>query len=305
MFIARDRSHYREVPAFDPWFWKRHKRFFETSPEKSRPDLWILFWEEAVKTLQIMQFSSILPIASRQELPLHDVESVFWVIVLFFIRASPCNAKEEKEETSKDGINRRTNAFRTLSNNHIGEDDGRIPLLQYSEENWRRALHPELHCFAPMLHVMASYFTNTWQYFEDAQGDNNVHGHEAMRRILWHAIKSMKADIPLRTEPVEVEMSFGVNYYTMNSGKGNKRKAESQDIDGKVDSTIPHAGLTSKKKRVEPSPLLESGPEIDESMTQLLMTIRDSHKGGKRWLQSTEVSYMGLDLCSVTTTGNT
>ena len=72
MFIARDRSHYREVPAFDPWFWKRHKRFFETSPEKSRPDLWILFWEEAVKTLQIMQSSSILPIPSRQELPLHQ-----------------------------------------------------------------------------------------------------------------------------------------------------------------------------------------------------------------------------------------
>ena len=58
---------------------------------------------------------------------------------------------------------------------------------------------------------------------------------------------------------------------------------------------------TSKKKRVEP---LESPPEVGTPMTQFLTIIRDSHKNGKKWLQATEVGYAGLDLCSVTTSGN-
>ena len=223
MFIAMDRTNYRCLPRISiGFFLSSRQEYLKALPESCilAEDPWLTFWQSIIATSQ--ECLANMPAPMYRESPLHDVKLVFWIIVLFFIQASPCNAKEEKEETSKDAINHHTNVFCTLSNNYIGEDDGRIPLLEYSEENWRRALHAELHCFSPMLCIMASYFTNTWHYFEDAQGDNNVHGHEAMRRILWHAIKSMKADIPLHTEPLEVIMSSGANYYTMNLRKGNK-----------------------------------------------------------------------------------
>ena len=150
-----------------------------------------------------------------------------------------------------------------------------------------------------MLVIMASYFQTTWQHINDAQGDNLVHGHEAMRRILWHAIKSMEADILIDIEPLEVNMSSKASYYTMNTRQGTKRKAESEDVggEGSLGTTMSRTG-TSKKRRVES---LESSPA---PMTQFLTTIRDSHKNGKKWLQATEVGYAGLDLCSGTTTGN-
>ena len=52
MFIATDWSHYHEVPPFHPWCLNQHGQFFFTSPETSSASgSWILFLEEAVKTM--------------------------------------------------------------------------------------------------------------------------------------------------------------------------------------------------------------------------------------------------------------
>ena len=131
-----------------------------------------------------------------------------------------------KEEISKDGINRRTNAFRTLSSNYIGEDDGRRLLLQYSKGDWKRALHPALHSFVPMLSAMASYFQNTWHFISTTVGSRSIHGHEAMRRILWNTIKDMNMNIPIDNKPVQVTIPANPSLFMMNTPTitGNKRK---------------------------------------------------------------------------------
>ncbi|KAF8501998.1 hypothetical protein JB92DRAFT_3123903 [Gautieria morchelliformis] len=83
MFIAMDRLYYRDMPNFYPWFFSQHEQFFAEAPEtSSEPDFWIRFWKEAAETMVLPSIPTSPP---PQELPLHDVKPVFWVIVLFFI----------------------------------------------------------------------------------------------------------------------------------------------------------------------------------------------------------------------------
>ena len=58
--------------------------------------------------------------------------------MLIFIQASPCNAKDEKEEMSKAGIDHHADTFSTLSNNYIGHNNGRIlfPIYHLNDYNF-------------------------------------------------------------------------------------------------------------------------------------------------------------------------
>lgn len=135
MFIAMDRANYNRKPHISaPFFSQSYEQYLESSPETNIPggDRWLIFWDKVsnLTSKDLLRSSSPL----RRELPLHDVESVFWVMVLFFIRASPSGTTHE---LSKEQLDRRSRAFYTLSQNSIGEDDGRLPLLDYSEDKWR------------------------------------------------------------------------------------------------------------------------------------------------------------------------
>ena len=235
---------------------------------------------------------------SCQELPLHDVEPVFWVIVLFFIRASPSNAKDEKQETSRDE-SFHSDAFCMLSSNCIGKGDGRRLLLQYSEGDWKRALHPALHSFVPMLSAMASYFQNTWHFISTTVGSRCIHGHEAMRRILWNTIKDMNMNIPIDNKPVQVTIPANPSLFMMNmpTSTGNKRKINmSEDIAPEDNMGTPPSGK-GKRQRVESSSPFEHLLARDEELSQLLWKIRQSHRDGKEWLHSADVEYIHLNLC--------
>ena len=143
MFIAMDRTNYRCLPRISiGFFLSSCQEYLKALPESCilAEDPWLTFWQSIIATSQ--EHLANMPAPMYRESPLHDVKLVFWIIVLFFIRASPCNAKEEKEETSKDAINRRTNAFCTLSNNYIGEEPSIQNFIAFHQ------------CYASWLHIL-------------------------------------------------------------------------------------------------------------------------------------------------------
>ena len=287
-----DRTNYRDMPETSSDFWVHYRQYLETSPEGSTPDSWLVFWDEVVR-------QSHLVFTSRpsypKELPLHDVESVFWIIVLFFIRASPSDANEE-EVISNEDLDSRSQTFCNLSSNFIGRIDWRTLLLGYSEDRWRLALHPRLRPFAPLLSTMASYFKNTWHFFPGIYGERSFHAHEAMRRMLWKTIQNIDEDIPISQEPLDIIMPRSPSYYTMNTARTGKRKAnENEDRNEKSQGmTIPSAGTSKRRRFGSSQPLTTDSltpPPSSEDVIQVLMNVKNSHKAGKRWLQSTKVPY--------------
>jgi hypothetical protein len=304
MFIAMDRTKFRDTRCFSSEFLYQYSGYFETFLESttSGDDQWLPFWNRIVE-IPSKDFNT-RPVPVKRELPAHDVESVFWMILLFFIRASPSSSSET---LSNEDLRYRSKTFGALSNNLIDGIDGRRALLAYSEKTWRCTLHPQLRRFAPMLRAMALYFTNTWHFFPEINGKWNAHAHEAMRRILWKAIGDMGGeDIPIHSTPLKIEMAPNPTYFTMHLTTAKKRKATEYDDDNERTRLPAPKFLEApkKKSKLVPSsspiqheegrifPLVKAGKE-------LLREIKLSHRQGKTWLQSEKALYAGLDLCSV------
>lgn len=121
-----------------------------------------------------------------------------------------------------------------------------------------------------------------------------MHG-QTMRRILWKTIQDMDTDI-LINEPANVAIAAGTSFYTMNTPTRPvyKRKVNEE-------SDIPRAGIRPsevKRRRVDSCvPSKELSPR-DKDWSQLLPKIANSHRDGKRWLQSSDVSHVGIHLHS-------
>jgi hypothetical protein len=133
--------------------------------------------------------------------PMHDAESVFWLIVLFFLRAWPkgYNLDDPKEPERRK---RRSKVFSTLARNEIGTEDRRnIPK--------KAALPPQLQGFTEMISRLDCYFNQTWHSLDSInEPQHRFHAHNALQSILLEEVKELE----VRGDEIEINsIPLGVN----------------------------------------------------------------------------------------------
>ena len=131
--------------------------------------------------------------APRHE-PRHGVESAFWVLVCCLVRALPHGADDNPTNASNSIINDMLYHTIPFSNNNR-----RDKALKWRKEEWKAALHPNLHCLAPMLVRMCELLGINWR--RRSTPDNRFLLHQGFKRLLFMGLQKVeKKDIPLDTE---------------------------------------------------------------------------------------------------------
>ena len=134
--------------------------------------------------------------------PVHDVESIFWLIVLFFLRACPKDYNPKSDPRERKRRQRRTDAFDSLVKNKIGTiRDSRGTLVT-------KALPPQLHCFVDMLDRLDDYFSQVWHRLGIDEGPHRFHAHNALQSVLLKEIKKLQArktEIEINPIPLGVD----------------------------------------------------------------------------------------------------
>ncbi|KAG9224250.1 hypothetical protein CCMSSC00406_0004749 [Pleurotus cornucopiae] len=140
-----------------------------------------------------------------QHLPRHDAESVYWVIVVFLLRAIPRGHSPEEDE-NRDQL---AAAWNLISSHEIKSTLGALAsdvrgTFFWSPGIWSITLHRELVCLAPMMLELGEQVAPEYEYLQSPP--DPFHLHEAMQRILLkYAVQfTGDADIPLNTEESRV-----------------------------------------------------------------------------------------------------
>ena len=123
--------------------------------------------------------------------PDHDMESLFWVLLVTLILAKPLGEPDRVTPQC-------SSAWKILSNHVIDKDeeDFRNNLLTKPISTWKRILHPKLASLAGMIHKLAHQVMPEYGLLD--YEPKRDHLHEAFRRILLEQILSMDDDpIPL------------------------------------------------------------------------------------------------------------
>ncbi len=150
---------------------------------------------------------SKLPILTRNARPVqksfchrpdHDVESIFWVLLVTLLRAQPRTHTENVDMTT---YWKAYDLFLAHTVQTADEIDSREPLLSVREDYLEHALDPGLRSLAPMLYDMASQIRPEYAYLDPPPVPEHLH--EPMRRLLLEQILKMKDDpIPLEAGSV-------------------------------------------------------------------------------------------------------
>jgi len=203
----------------------------------------------------------------------HDVESVYWIIVWFLIRASPVG---DAEHLSR-------NYFLTaegMLSHQIGTDNvaPRTSLISYERRDWTKVLLPRCHGLIDMLVNMGTYLGKRWLQFPDIYP---YHAHEAVKRLLLKEIIRMADEedpIPIqgpRPLPKKESKDRGDSrVYTVNNGSQSNTNHSSQagssasQRSGKRASQEPAENNRPKKK-----PRRRDGMESDE-VTQWILELQ-------------------------------
>ena len=123
--------------------------------------------------------------------PDHDMESLFWVLVVVLILAKPLDEPDEITPAL-------SSTWAYFDNHTISKNpyDPRNNIFGLTERAWRELLHPKLSCLAGMLRKLADQVQPEYGLLDpQAKPD---HLHEAFRRILLEQILAMDDDhIPL------------------------------------------------------------------------------------------------------------
>ena len=134
--------------------------------------------------------------------PMHDAESIFWLIVLFFLRACPkdYNPKSDPDEPKRRRL--RTSTFESLVKNTIGtvQDTRGAPS--------KAALPPQLHCFVDMLKRLKRYFSQAWHHLQIDEERHRFHAHNALQSVLLQEIQKLQArnmEIEINLTPLGVD----------------------------------------------------------------------------------------------------
>ena len=169
--------------------------------------------------------------------PMHDAESIFWLIVLFFLRAWPkgydLNDPQEPERRQ-----RRSKVFSTLARNEIGTEDHRsIPK--------KAALPPQLQHFTGMISRLNCYFNQAWHSLDLInEPQHRFHAHNALQSILLEKINELRVhgdEIEINSIPLGVDIQ--ASQPDQKSYLGTKRKAADD---------IPEEVKVNKKQKVLP-----------------------------------------------------
>ena len=120
--------------------------------------------------------------------PYHDVESYFWVLFYFFIRAHPVDDSENMTAQGERYLkNMQRHEFQSA-------DDSRLGILtQKSETDLVGALSPSLQKLVPFLHRIRKYVRTEWAAWSNPKLPLD-HAHEAVKRILFEAIVMLEKE---------------------------------------------------------------------------------------------------------------
>ncbi|KAL4246992.1 hypothetical protein AB1N83_014456 [Pleurotus pulmonarius] len=132
-----------------------------------------------------------------QHLPRHDAESVFWVIVVFLLRALPRGERPQKDKNSKGLLF----IWDYIASHKIMPYPGKFPtddrttVLLFG--GWEHFLHAKLGRLVPMMEELVMQVKPEYSHLPTPPDD--LHLHEAMQRILLkYSVKFAGAsDIPL------------------------------------------------------------------------------------------------------------
>lgn len=119
---------------------------------------------------------------------MHDAESIFWLIALFFLRASPKGYDPKTDPNEPKRRQERTDTFEFFVRNKIGtfQDSRAIPEIC--------VLPPQLHRFYNMLNRLDHYFCRAWHVLGTSEGQHRFHAHNALQSVLLAEIKNLQAD---------------------------------------------------------------------------------------------------------------
>ena len=123
--------------------------------------------------------------------PDHDMESLFWVLLVTLILAKPLGEPDKVTPHC-------SSTWKILSNHVIDKDeeDYRNIILTKPLSAWKPILHPKLASLAGMIHKLAHQVVPEYGLLD--YEPKRDHLHEAFRRILLEQILSMDDDpIPL------------------------------------------------------------------------------------------------------------
>jgi hypothetical protein len=132
--------------------------------------------------------------------PRHDAESVFWVIVVFLLRVRPVDENVEKRENQDHETEVENPAlndlWKPLAEHDIGgRNDNRGNILKATTKTWVDALHPKLAFLEPMIGKLAEQVRPEYSLISPMPPA--LHLHEAMQRILFQTIWSMRDADPI------------------------------------------------------------------------------------------------------------
>ncbi len=139
--------------------------------------------------------------------PIHDAESIFWLIVLFFLRAWPKGYDPKQDPNGPYRRSQRNQIFNGLMGNRIGtySDPRGIPA--------KDMLPPQLDSFAKMLFRLSQYFLQAWHDLKIVGGQHLFQAHNAIQAVLLEEIKKLQAsgdDIELNSMPLGLDSDVAV-----------------------------------------------------------------------------------------------
>ncbi|KAF8331576.1 hypothetical protein F5887DRAFT_998191 [Amanita rubescens] len=219
--------------------------------------------------------------------PMHDAESIFWLIVLFFLRAHPkgydhTNAKSGERERRRH----RTAAFKSMVMNAIEMG------LDSREPPNRKSLPPQFHPFVKMMVKLDMYFRQSWHdpYFSNFESEAiRFHAHNALQVVLLDAINKLQTtgDIEVHAMPLGVDDDFpyiplsksfvsaSLKRGIPDDGEGDKKGKKRQKT---TQVTKTSSLMITKSNRDDTAIMIEKNPEF-----KTLMSAIDHDKQSKRW----------------------
>ncbi|KIJ45854.1 hypothetical protein M422DRAFT_46441 [Sphaerobolus stellatus SS14] len=135
-----------------------------------------------VEARTILEVDSFLdPNTKMAHQPLHDVKSIFWIIIWFLIRAKPENSSSKVSMHYLVWAN-------TLLDHKIVFKMGRIGLLETGEEEWAMILYSCCKGLVLMVRKMGTYFRQCWMRYPSVPVE---HAYETFKCLLLTEIVRM------------------------------------------------------------------------------------------------------------------
>ena len=228
------------------------------------------------------EISSIIEPQDIVHAPMHDAESIIWLISLFFIRACPKDYDPTSSASGEWGGRReqRTEIFKSMVINGTNrrQDYRCIPDSD--------SLPPQFHPLVGMLFNLNIYFRQlAWHhpYFLQVQ-DNGVpdfirfHAHNALQAVLLKAILQLQTngDIEIKPTPLGVDDDFPFIPDSKSFISANLKRGRVPADEGESDEKVKkkrkksHASKTdSPDNTVNTTAMIENDPEFEFLMSAI------------------------------------